>query len=1211
MRVWVRINVLIALCCVALPYAAEPTTANILEQVAANVNGYEYLQAEMRKYRGRSMGDVPAPDWVITGNYYFTKQGISDNYTARIELDYGAGGLSVSKIADGALYDSDADGDHHAGELQASIWTELHPGFESYLFSLLGAVTLNKTGADNYIVTADVAAPADYEQVVMRVSGNTLTEINYYVTGNMRAHSIYLEYSGGPDVYLKKIGYPRGAAGLDIVEYERPGYAPHGKTSEFSPVPDEPDDDGGDGAGDLPEWLPGHNVKFQEGAALSPFASYGVAGESVPGSSGALQLSYTDLVLPGVNGLDFVLKRSYLSQQMNASPKPNSFKENPFRLDYPIGDEFGDEYNLIMPDGWGGWMGRGWQTNIGGELYVNEMRTFSVGGPVFPPIGDAYVAARTARSFTFQTADGQRGDFYQEDSQEKTVRLLGSVSLSDDYDLLRYYRDQLETDGTLGRPGRFAEPQDRRLKMKLEEAGEGHYIVHGADGKRYHFELPTFEKEATWQQENKTLAALSTMRSHTSVEFKSAVYYLTAIEDVNGNRIRVEYERLHETITDSKTRQKTRTRDAKKWSFMEMAGIYEKMATLALLPKVPGISMLVNYEQLIADNLGEDTASLVTSSMSMVSLMNAAQAGYGALEGQRVSEVLAMQKLHTVYRDLLVKPAVDMILEAFNIVPGAAEGNAYEIPMKIGIFAASQYLMEAQISDTRNKSSVGYSVSGWRPKRVVDTLGREIEFGYSRDGHEPEHIGDSQIRQVRYRDAQGNAVQIEYHYDGQGFLDKVTYPAGNAASYEYRTYEQGRPLTAVNHPSGYRSEYEYRWFRPKADATTLMAGGITEEEDERWSYYIVTRKRHSGSGEEARETRYEYRDGTYYNLSREGNAEGRRWYFKRHDEVDALGRTTRRDYTFGMPELVTYPTVNAGTMWETHHRVLNEYDLGGTNLLTHTMTLKNTSMRERFYEYDEYGQAVRIRDMGYHAEDEEMGGKTDQRTTHIAYDNSLHGPDNPVNIYGLVKEQHTTEPEKDAGRKYGHVKREYDDRGRMTAERKYYTDTDYIEDRYEYDSHGNIVTHTDPAGTRTDYTYQYNAYPQTRSKTVDGQTYRTESEYSWHTGSLLGERDENGYAITYEYDKLNRKTRETHPDNTSIRTDYLDSLYRTEVTDRKGRKATYKYNPYGELKTMTDPLNNITTYRTDRLGRLDTITLADNREYRYTYDEVGRPTKMT
>ncbi|GBR72687.1 hypothetical protein NO1_0185 [Candidatus Termititenax aidoneus] len=323
--------------------SAEYTTANVLQQVAANVNSYKDLQADIKRYRARNLTDIPAAGTVATGSYYFTKHGISGNYMAVVTYNYG-GELDVGKIVNGKIYDNEEDGDHYVEELQENIWTEIYPGFENYLFGLLEVTTLNELATDNYVVTAGVSVSANYEYAVLYISGNALTEIGYYVTGDLRARSIYLEYSSAGDdgdVYLKRTSYELGGGELDIIEYVQPRYEPIGnEANSFFPVADWPEEKEDEQDGENDEWLPGHNVKYEEGAELSPFAAYGVAGEEVPGHSGALQLSYTDLVLPGTNGLDFVLKRSYLSQQMNASPKPNSFRENPFRVSYPVDSAF-------------------------------------------------------------------------------------------------------------------------------------------------------------------------------------------------------------------------------------------------------------------------------------------------------------------------------------------------------------------------------------------------------------------------------------------------------------------------------------------------------------------------------------------------------------------------------------------------------------------------------------------------------------------------------------------------------------------------------------------------------------------------------------------------------------------------------------------------------------------------------------------------------
>jgi RHS repeat-associated protein len=376
---------------------------------------------------------------------------------------------------------------------------------------------------------------------------------------------------------------------------------------------------------------------------------------------------------------------------------------------------------------------------------------------------------------------------------------------------------------------------------------------------------------------------------------------------------------------------------------------------------------------------------------------------------------------------------------------------------------------------------------------------------------------------------------------------------------------------------------------------------VPDGENKRWSYYRVVQKTHSDKdkGEvEPRVTRYEYSSGQPYQLySNDPSSVSRRWYFKEHRIIDPLEQATRKVYYMGMLEYMFYPA---------NIYVYNEYDME-SRLLKLKRTVQSTSMHDVEYEYDGYGQMTKMIDHGYQAEK----NNKDQRVTIMRYDNSKHEGEHAANVYNLVAEQYVEEPSKNTTNKYGHMKREYDDRGRMTKEQKYYTDTNYVTDEYAYDNYGNITTHTDPNGTQTSYTYQYNAYPQTQTTVADNKTFKTEAKYLQYTGSLFSQKDENGYETTYAYDKLNRKTKETHPDSTYIQTDYRDSERKTEVTDRKNRKTVYNYNPFGELKTITDPLNYTTTYQTDKLGRLETIRLADNREYRYGYDVLNRATRIT
>lgn len=77
--------------------------------------------------------------------------------------------------------------------------------------------------------------------------------------------------------------------------------------------------------------------------------------------------------------------------------------------------------------------------------------------------------------------------------------------------------------------------------------------------------------------------------------------------------------------------------------------------------------------------------------------------------------------------------------------------------------------------------------------------------------------------------------------------------------------------------------------------------------------------------------------------------------------------------------------------------------------------------------------------------------------------------------------------------------------------------------------------------------------------------------------------------ITYDYDELNRKNKET------------DSL---------GRETTYTYDAVGNIKTATDPEQHTTTFNYDNAYRLVEVIDAKNQSTKYYFDKVGNKTAI-
>jgi YD repeat-containing protein len=424
--------------------------------------------------------------------------------------------------------------------------------------------------------------------------------------------------------------------------------------------------------------------------------------------------------------------------------------------------------------------------------------------------------------------------------------------------------------------------------------------------------------------------------------------------------------------------------------------------------------------------------------------------------------------------------------------------------------------------------------------------------------------------------------------------------------------DDGYLLTKVHHPSGFESQYGYRWYEPKADVTAFT-DQLNPEENKSYSYYIVTQKTHDAVGQIPRTWKYEYtRGSTYYQYVDEPTGVSKRWQFKSHRITDPQGLVTEQDFVIGQLERLRTPQIAQGTPYVTEHLILNLYDMK-TGLLVSQNILKGPNAHVTNYEYDEYSQPIKIIDYGMYNNDK------DTRVTRIVYD--LNEELITKNIYGKVKEQWIeegpTDPDKtyavsfNAGVKYARVQNTYSALGDLIQVKKYKNDSEYVENRFEYDVYGNVVKQWDELNSLTEMMYQSGAYPIQTTKYVGGKPITTRSTVSAYTGVPLSQTNEIGYTVAYDYDVLGRKTKETHPDGSFEKIDYLDTLNQTHVIDRKGRKTQYVYTGFGELSTITDPLNQTTKFETNTLGKLWKITLTDGRQYEYTYDEIYRPIKVT
>lgn len=156
-----------------------------------------------------------------------------------------------------------------------------------------------------------------------------------------------------------------------------------------------------------------------------------------------------------------------------------------------------------------------------------------------------------------------------------------------------------------------------------------------------------------------------------------------------------------------------------------------------------------------------------------------------------------------------------------------------------------------------------------------------------------------------------------------------------------------------------------------------------------------------------------------------------------------------------------------------------------------------------------------------------------------------------------------------------------------------------------YDANGNTATETDFNGDTTTYTHDDNdrvihiAY-------ADGQS----EAFTWDdNGNRLTATNAQG-TTAYQYDVLNRLTREEKPDGSVLTYAYDANGNRTRVTvSGHGRTATtrYTYDALNRLHTVTDEQGGVTTHAYDAAGNLVTLTFPNGFVTTYSHDDLNRP----
>jgi len=172
---------------------------------------------------------------------------------------------------------------------------------------------------------------------------------------------------------------------------------------------------------------------------------------------------------------------------------------------------------------------------------------------------------------------------------------------------------------------------------------------------------------------------------------------------------------------------------------------------------------------------------------------------------------------------------------------------------------------------------------------------------------------------------------------------------------------------------------------------------------------------------------------------------------------------------------------------------------------------------------------------------------------------------------------------------------------------------------YTYDANGNLTTITDPMTYVTTLGYDaanVNLISVARLNTTTNQ-YSTTSltRDPAHPGDVINEQDPDGNSWSFSYDANGypQSVTDRAGDVTTYTYDNLGNL-RTKVSPKgnvsggtpSAFTTSYGYSPSGQLKSVQDPLGDLTQYQYDADGNLQILTDANGHATTYTYDVANQ-----
>ncbi|MBI1746624.1 MAG: hypothetical protein HYR55_08555 [Acidobacteria bacterium] len=465
-----------------------------------------------------------------------------------------------------------------------------------------------------------------------------------------------------------------------------------------------------------------------------------------------------------------------------------------------------------------------------------------------------------------------------------------------------------------------------------------------------------------------------------------------------------------------------------------------------------------------------------------------------------------------------------------------------------------------RITDALNKviAQISYDNQG-RATRVIDAEG-DITYTY----------GVNETRKIdNAPDAPLRGATWVYRYDSRGLLSDVRDPLNFV---ERRIYDNNGQLTQVVNKRGDTTRYQY-------DAR----GNMTTRFDPAPFNYATTftyepnfNRMTSKRDPRGVITNYEY--DAQGNLLRMTEAVGQPEVRSLSYEYDAFGFVSRIVYPDGSSERFTY---NALGKVLTRTDGLNNVTSYTYDSLGRTQCQTDPNNHSTCYEYDVLNRATAIID-------------PQSNRAVLAYD----AVGNAVSLTNSVAE----------------ISRfTYDTFHRLL------TITDPLGNvtTYTYDSHGNRTSRLDPNGKIVFFKYDaLDRQIRTIQKVgeildrITANDAVTEITFD-AIGNRTSLKDANGNLTRFEYDALQRLTREIRPNGLSLTHSYDEVSNRLRTLRSDGYARTLLYDRLSRVTQESDTIGAITRNGYDAMNRRITATDGNSNLSRYAYDLAGRLTSTT